>query len=383
MPRETVLIAAFSGRALAASARRAGYRPLVVDSFGDEDTRALAEGRVRVLEKAFKRGFRHDHLVEALDALSAGAEAAPVGLLLGAGFEDKPGVVARLAERYTLIGCPADSIRAAKDPARFFTLLSELGIPHPETRTTPPADGRGWLTKRIGGSGGTHIARCRAKVSPQRQRYFQREVQGTPLSMLGITGRTSAFAFSTSWLDPMPRRPYRFGGMAGPVDVDADLEARLIDIGLDLIRALGLVGLVSFDFLVVDDGPLLLEVNPRPGASLDILDDAQGTLFKAHIAAARGGDPAGVVMRDWKPATRAAAYLYAAETPLTVPAFDWPDWTSDRPAPGTTIGPQQPVCSVHAEGASLDAATLMLSQRLDRLKSMLYGQKKNTGKETS
>ncbi|MGA6998581.1 MAG: tetrahydromethanopterin C1 transfer protein, partial [Pseudolabrys sp.] len=33
-----VLIAAASGRALAAGARRAGYVPLVVDGFGDQDT---------------------------------------------------------------------------------------------------------------------------------------------------------------------------------------------------------------------------------------------------------------------------------------------------------------------------------------------------------
>ena len=34
----TVLIAAISGRALAASARRGGYVPLVADFFGDADT---------------------------------------------------------------------------------------------------------------------------------------------------------------------------------------------------------------------------------------------------------------------------------------------------------------------------------------------------------
>ena len=37
-PSPTVLIAGFSGRALAQSARRAGFRPLVVDCFGDADT---------------------------------------------------------------------------------------------------------------------------------------------------------------------------------------------------------------------------------------------------------------------------------------------------------------------------------------------------------
>ena len=43
--RATVLIAALSGRGLAASARRAGYAPLVADVFGDTDTPELAAGR--------------------------------------------------------------------------------------------------------------------------------------------------------------------------------------------------------------------------------------------------------------------------------------------------------------------------------------------------
>jgi dTDP-4-amino-4,6-dideoxygalactose transaminase len=38
-PGKTVLIAAFSGRALASAAACAGYTPLVADMFADADTR--------------------------------------------------------------------------------------------------------------------------------------------------------------------------------------------------------------------------------------------------------------------------------------------------------------------------------------------------------
>ena len=54
-----VLIAARSGRALAACARRSGYRPLVADMFGDLDTRELAEANERVpgtMAHGFARG---------------------------------------------------------------------------------------------------------------------------------------------------------------------------------------------------------------------------------------------------------------------------------------------------------------------------------------
>ena len=53
---DPVLIAAVSGRALAAAARRAGFRPCVLDLFGDADTRRLTAGRVRVVG-TLQRGF--------------------------------------------------------------------------------------------------------------------------------------------------------------------------------------------------------------------------------------------------------------------------------------------------------------------------------------
>ncbi|NNH33816.1 tetrahydromethanopterin C1 transfer protein, partial [Rhizobium sp. SEMIA 4085] len=43
-----IMIAAISGRSLAAAARRAGYRPLVADLFCDCDTVALSERTARL-----------------------------------------------------------------------------------------------------------------------------------------------------------------------------------------------------------------------------------------------------------------------------------------------------------------------------------------------
>ena len=47
-PPERVLICALSGRALAQAARAAGFAPIVLDAFGDLDTRAVAEAWQRV-----------------------------------------------------------------------------------------------------------------------------------------------------------------------------------------------------------------------------------------------------------------------------------------------------------------------------------------------
>lgn len=380
MSGQTVLIAGFSGRALAASARRAGYRPLVADAFGDADTRTLAAA-VEVIPGAVEHGFHFKTLGPALERLAAAAPTPPSGLVLGAGFEDNWGLLTRLGAAHRLLGCSRSAVEAVKDPARFFPLLSTLGITHPETLTSPPQSGSGYLSKRIGGSGGTHIARCKAGVAAQRRRYFQREIAGTPVSMLGIIGTTCAFAFTRSWSSPAPRRPYRFGGIAGAIDIEADLEARLVSIGLDVARACNLRGLVSFDFLIDSETPYLLEVNPRAVASLDVLDDAAGTLFKAHVAACEGGDAAGLLAAQWQPRPRAMAYVYADRGHVIAPAAPWPDWCTDLPQPGTAIAQYTPAITVHATASTLAQAISNLTDRLGQLEAMLYGSKKNMSPE--
>ncbi len=376
MSQQTVLIAGFSGRALAASARRAGYRPLVADAFGDTDTRELAAA-CEVLDGALHKGFRLASLAGALDRLMKAAATPPVGLILAAGFEDTPELVARLGERYRVLGCSAQAIRAAKDPTGFFSMLTELGIAHPQTQSAPPPDGRGWLTKRIGGSGGTHIARCRRTVHAHNDRYLQREIDGMPLSMTGLVGKGAAFAFARPWVAPMPRRPFRHGGLAGSIDLDADLEARLIEIGVDVARKLGLRGLISFDLILADGVPHLTEVNPRPGAALDIFDDADGTLFKAHILAASGEDPTPLLANSWRPRPRASACLYADQAALTIDQVAWPDWVSDRPAEGTLIARHDPIATVHALAPSAEQAATIVAERLGELRTLLYGRPKN------
>ncbi len=378
MTAETVLIAAFSARALAVSARRAGFIPLAVDCFGDIDTELAAEA-LRCLPARVQTGFMTKPLFAALDELVAAASSPPLGLVLGSGFECNPRLVARLGERFRLLGNSAATIARTKDPAAFFAVLSRLGIVHPETRPEPPSAPEGWLMKRIGGSGGLHIVDCPEEPRPDPRRYFQRRIPGEAISILGLVGpRAHAFAPSRQWVSPLPKRPYRYGGAVGGIALEPDLEARLITACIALADDLGLEGLVSFDFLVADGEAALLEVNPRPGATLDVFDDAAGTLFRAHVETCLGGDGAALLAGSWRPPhARATAILYADLGELTAPALDWPGWVADRPRPGTRVGPRQPAATVLADADTPAAAEHLAHERLGVLANMLYEDGKN------
>lgn len=376
MTGKSVLIAALSGRALAAAARRAGLVPLIVDAFGDEDTRAHA-GALQCLESAAQTGFRHRPLLAALDALHRQAAQPVIGLVLGSGFEAAPKLAAALAKRYPLLGNGAAAIERSKNPATFFPLLEKLKIPHPKTCLEMPQDTTGWLCKRAGGSGGAHIIPCTNQTTARRGRYFQRLTEGTALSVLAIAehGRLHIVGISRQWCTDTEPKPFRYGGAAGPFSPGRDIEAGMISAVETVSHALGLVGLVSFDFMLADGVSYLLDVNPRPSATLDIFDDANGNLFLAHMAACTGESI--TLPTPPTPGSRAAAILYADQGPLTVNRLAWPNWVADRPRPGTRIPRARPIATVFGDGADATGAELKCRQRLDELAHMLYGRPRN------
>jgi predicted ATP-grasp superfamily ATP-dependent carboligase len=373
LTREPVLIAALSGRGLAASARRAGYLPLVADAFADTDTRDHAAHFVCIAD-AVRIGLRAKPVFGALRALEATAERRPLGLILGSGFEDRPKLIAALSRRFALIGNDAATVARCKDPVALGALLDTLQIAHPETRITPPTDVDGWLSKRTGGSGGTHIVPA-ANAERSAKRYVQRMLDGEPVSVLAVATRRGAqiVGISRQWTIGSGPRPYRYGGAVGPVSLTPAVDTDLRSAAEKISAALALVGLVAFDFLLVGETSFLVDVNPRPSATLDVFDDAGGSLFHAHLDTCAGR----TLRLPVAEGARAAAILYAERGPLRVGEVAWPEWAADRPAPDTRVPRYRPVATVFAHEGTPEAALHSVRQRLDELGEMLYAQAPN------
>jgi len=371
---DAVLIAAFSGRSLAQSARRAGFRPYVVDAFGDLDTRSAAED-IRVIDGAMQSGFRTKPLIAALDALSRSAKSAPIGLILGSGLEDKPRLVAALASRFRLLGSDAKTVAACKDPKTFFAALDKLSISHPETRSDAPSDATGWISKRIGGSGGRHIRVCHGVSHGKPRRYFQRQMSGERLSVSGtFLSPGVLLSLTRQWIAPSEEHPFRFGGVVSAPEVDLKLRSRMVEGAAAVGEAFDFKGMASFDFIVENGTPYLLEVNPRPGASLDVIDDAAGFLFQAHVAANLGeAITPGIKVNT---SAVAMAILHADRGAVTLGDTPWPEWSADRGAPGTFVPQGAPLASTFAKAETADAAEALARTRLAELEDLIYGHAK-------
>jgi len=355
-----VLIAAASGRALAQSARHGGYLPLVADFFADQDTAALAHDHV-LIEGGLARGMNEDGLLTAFAALARSRR--PIGAVCGTGFEDRPELLARIGERWRLLGNDPQIVGRVKDPRAFATLCRDCAIPHPETVPSLPLEAAGWLAKRKGGAGGSHIARAVGQSTANDEFYFQRTTPGVPVSALFLADgrRAMTLGFSTQWASPTTRRPFRYGGAVRPAALAPALASALAAAVDRLLQAIPLVGLNSADFLVHGDEFRLLEINPRPGATLDVFEPVEGSLFALHVAACEG-------KLDFAPprfaGARAAAIVYAERDIAAVPAVRWPDWAADRPHSGTAIKAGEPLCSVKAAAATAAAARAGVDERL-------------------
>ena len=68
--RPAIIVMAYSARALASSANHAGFAPLSIDVFGDDDTRGMSLASVK-LEGGLAEGLTLDKVAGAVETLLA------------------------------------------------------------------------------------------------------------------------------------------------------------------------------------------------------------------------------------------------------------------------------------------------------------------------
>ncbi|MGB7973748.1 MAG: ATP-grasp domain-containing protein [Roseiarcus sp.] len=360
--RPAIIVMGYSARALASSARRAGFAPLSIDVFGDDDTRGMSLASVK-LEGGFSEGLTLGKVCGAVETLVGAHD--PIGLVYGAGFEHQPEAIAAIAETTRVFGNGADSLKRAKDPLALARVCEANGVRHPQVVFAPPDEPELWLTKKWGGAGGAHVAVAEAGSCARPDSYFQRHAGGKSISALFLASKKTAeiLGLSIQWTAPTPACPFRYGGAAGPVAIDpaqAEEVARSVAI---IASELDLVGLNSADFLVSADAVWLIEINPRPGATLDVFESNEAPLFACHIAACEGH----LTHASASFAFKAAEVVYAPHDVVVRRRWNWPDWAVDRSPTETQVAAGDPVCTVLGSGVTVDSARDCASERARKI----------------
>ena len=366
MPKN-LIIAALSVRAYAHAAKDCGYDVIALDAFTDADTQQVAAQAFKIKMNAQEVNaddFKHIFSQINLDEVE--------GFLYGSLFDNTPDLLTWVAERVRLLGNTPTVMQTAKSYA-FFKLLDELQIKHPEVSLAKPLGSESWLSKQIGGTGGTHV---KPAAQGKAGSYYQRKIDGVPVSMLFAADGKSVqiIGFNQQFVAPTIEMPYRFAGAVNNIAMQPNINAAFEHAAQQLTIKLGLCGINSLDAIldknsVNGDELWILELNPRLCATFHLYEN----LLPLHMHSCASDlkdftSPLGI--------SRAQMILYADKALEITEYFVWPGWAADIPAiegaaSNVKITRNSPICSVLAEGETASIAHALVLQRAEKLREML------------
>ncbi len=379
-PERMLVVAGASVRGFASSAARAGWTVFAADLFRDLDLVAAAEAAV------LSGGIGP---FSAGDMTAACAGFPPAAWCYTGGLENHPDVIAAISVRHRLFGNSPAAVRAVRDVERLAAAVRDAGLLFPETRqhaSEVPTDGS-FLVKPAAAAGGRGIRRWQGERDTDavpHERFWQRLVPGRSWSASYVLASPAARLLGVSrqytGLRWCHAHPFAY---CGSVDVPLarighGVREQLERLGRLLMEEFHLVGLVGVDLIVDAGGRLhVIEVNPRPTASMELHERATGESLAATHIAACGGPAASAAASNPPPTTWAKCVLFASSavrvTPATIAAVSgwarpwseedgWPA-VADIPAPPQDIAAGRPLVTLFARGREPAAAVRSLRSR--------------------
>jgi uncharacterized protein len=369
-------VVAVSARMLAELGVRAGHDVVALDRFGDLDLQRLCPS-VSVLRDLGGRGGMAA-LVDAAEEIRAPS------VIYGAGLENKPRLVARLASGRRLLGCTPASVARVRDPISLGASLRAAGLAYPATFAARDAPrlaerSRRWLRKPVRSGGGRGVREWRGGALAGDV-VVQEHVAGLACSAAAVADGRAAVVLGVSEQLIGHRgfgaRGYAWcGNLVPPRLGEAQRRALAGDARTScahLARAFGLRGLFGVDLVWDGERAWVVEVNPRPTGSLECVQAAHEVdVFRAHLEGCAGRPP----QTAPDPAPRRAAgkaILFATRDVRVGDTRGWPDLgIRDVPHPGERIAAGRPICTLVSVRAAVEDVMADLEARAAALRAEL------------
>ena len=349
---EYVLVVASSGRLLAQTARVAGFKPLVIDLFADQDTQYYADDFKQIISLA------KQHLKPAVDDFIKSYQVDKV--VYGSGFERHSESLFYLNSCLSLLGNTPEVFIDLHDKPAFFATLKHLAIPYPPVHFNKPDEFEGWLIKPMRGQGGEGIKHYLGEEVAE-DTYLQRYQTGKQYSVLFFADglQVQVVGFNSQWTTRLgDSREFMFSGIINACDLKAEQQSQVVNWLKKLVPLFELKGLNSLDFIHDGDCSWLLEINPRPPASMHLYE---ADLFNRHVRACLGE----LTNVHYKINGYTGYQVVYAQHDIMIPdGFLWPDNCLDLPETGVICRTGQPICSImsHKMQAHLVMSELQTQQ---------------------
>ncbi len=363
-----IAVAALSARMMTEACANDGFEVIALDLFGDADTRLAA----LEWQPLGEPGSLHIDDTRTLATLRALTRRGGVsGWVAGSGFDGRPELLDKAASLLPLIGTSPEAVARVRDPAAFFGFLASEEIAHPPVLLGPqaqglPDDGHPWLIKDARGCGGwqVHRASPQGAAALAEHHYLQQQVPGVPMSATFIgNGREAlVLGFNELTVRRFGARPFVFCGAVGPVSLPPQAASRVRTAVRALTSEFALRGLCSLDFMLDGDEVSMLEINPRPPASMGLYGanrfEPEGLgIMAAHVRACQYGELPHALAAAHPGLVEGFEIVFATQALQVDDAVasrlvTWPN-CHDLPCSGTTIAAGDPLCSLSAAGATV------------------------------
>lgn len=273
-----LLLCAASARAMAESARNAGYEFVSLDFFGDVDTKEAGENNSL---REYGDSYSTENLYERSKQLDF------THAVYGAGFENYPELVSGFEARARVLGNDSKILRRVRDWRNFFSTLEKAGIKFPQTEIVRAGDAsaaHGKILKSQKTGGGHRIHTTGESFDAGEEVLLQEVIGGTPISTCIVgDGNECRFLGAT---EQIAAPDYLYLGNIAPLETSKEIEEISVKIG----EMFNLVGVNGIDFILTPDGgPYTLEVNPRLTGAMGVLERALGVnMLDIHLKACSG-----------------------------------------------------------------------------------------------
>ncbi|MDH5541891.1 MAG: ATP-grasp domain-containing protein [Nitrospinota bacterium] len=285
-------------------------------------------------------------------------------------IEATPEVAEEASRTREVWNAPPDAMRRCRD-IRFLRSMASGGILYPSN----DFDGSGrWIRKDLYGAGGTSVSDYKGEKLHGSE-YTQRYIQGGSIgatyftsaggtSLLGVTRHLNGYvAF---------RQPeFSFGGILYPAVIDDDADVMLEEFGKLAGDASGLRGFWGADFILgVDKRIWLLEINPRPTASLELIAKEHGIdIVSLQGESVRGGKDKHERLVQKPGRFSGTAVCYAEDDLIFAsPGIWFEKGGRDLPYHGEAVKKGEPVLSLYAESGSAEG----VMQKMEKLAAEFY-----------
>ena len=334
-----ILIIATSGRLLAQMVKDVGYSPIVIDCYADQDTQILAIECIKVNSLALK------FIKPAFSTLQA--KYSLKDCLYGSGFDSNLDSLTFIQKNISVIGNSVEVFSIVQNKALFFKILKKNAIPHPVTLFSPPNDPV-FLSKPIQGEGGIGIKQYQP-LEKTKDCYWQKKIKGIPLSVLFVANgkQCKILGFHRLLVRGRHTNDYVFSGLIRGLNFSDELKNKISHWVNILVPEFSLKGLNSMDFIWQDEQCFVLEINPRPSASMQLYPSS---IIEAHIDSCLSGElkPAPFIDSDYY----AYQIIFAISDCVIKTEMNWPEWVIDIPQAGSIIHTGMPICSIIASKKS-------------------------------